>query len=1035
MATSKETAKAGLEKLVARFTEQYDDYKQAKYSEALVRKDFIDPFFKLLGWDMDNSQGFAEAYREVIHEDKVKVGGALKAPDYSFRLPGGKRLFFVEAKKPAVKVKSEVEPAYQVRRYAWSAKLPVSILTDFEEFSVYDCSQRPEVKDSAAKARIKYLTFRDYLREFDFLWDTFSKEQVLKGSFDRFLKSDTHKRGTSTVDAAFLQSLDNWRTYLATSISIRNKHLDQDGINFAVQHLIDRLIFLRIAEDRGVEPYGQLKAVLKETGDHYPKLFALFQQADRRYNSGLFDFRKDQVSEGITVDNKVMKTIIGELYYPESPYEFSVISVEILGSAYEQFLGKQIRIGTGHRAHIEEKPEVRHAGGVYYTPQYIVRYIVERTVGELLKGKKPAQVEQLRILDPACGSGSFLLGAYEYLLDWHKEQYGALKKMRTGRKSDKLRPDGELTTAEKKRILVNNIFGVDLDANAVEVTKLSLLLKCMEGETEASINQQLGLFHDRVLPTLDQNIKCGNSLIGTDWYDLYPDGDPKAVKPFNWRHAFPEVFKVGKGKSSTGQDALKAYLAKAERVLHELNEEGAWILERFGKDNEVSEPVMPFGTSSMGFDVVIGNPPYVRQELFSAHKPYLQQRYKTYHGVADLYTYFMEKGAELLKPGGLYGIIVANKWMRANYGEALRRWLKQQDIRELIDFGDLPVFAGATTYPCIVLYAKDKPGRNINVCEVKHLDFEDLGTYVKQHRRSLPQSGLEDSGWSLASAEEQKLFKKLMGMGVPLGEYVGKQIYYGIKTGYNEAFVIDAATRKALITADRKSAEVIKPFLAGRDIKRYQQPMSEKYLIVLPKGYTNENGQNPKDGWRWLKQTLPAIAEHLAPFKEKAEKRTDKGDYWWELRACDYYADFGDPKIMWAEIALRGQFQLDRSGLFLDTTAFFTPVEDLHLLGMLNSKLFSFLFSKLSSSIRGGYFRWKRIYMEQMPIIVDKKQSAAIAAQVRTLLDLKAQEGTVTGLQASLLADRIAHVDARIDELVYGLYGLTEEEVLIVEKA
>jgi len=975
MPTPKELAKAELEKLVVRFTEQYASYKQASYSEALVRKDFIDPFFRLLGWDMDNNQGYAEAYREVIHEDKVKVGGALKAPDYSFRLPGGKRLFFVEAKKPFVRVKTDVEPAYQVRRYAWSAKLPVSILTDFEEFSVYDCTKRPEVKDSASKARVKYLTYDQYLPEFDFLWDTFSKEQVLKGSFDRYLKSDAHKRGTSTVDKAFLESLDTWRTYLATSISLRNKDLDEEGINFVVQHIIDRLIFLRIAEDRGVEPYGQLKAILKEKGDHYPKLFDIFQHADRRYNSGLFDFKKDKLSEGLTVDNKVVKAIIEELYYPESPYEFSVISVEILGSAYEQFLGKQIRIDSGHRARIEEKPEVRHAGGVYYTPQYIVEYIVERTVGELVKGKKPAEVEQLRIVDPACGSGSFLLGAYQYLLNWHKVEYGALRKMRTGKKSDKLRPDGELTTAEKKRILVNNIYGVDLDANAVEVTKLSLLLKCMEGETEASINQQLGLFHDRVLPTLDKNVQCGNSLIDTDWYDMHPDGDAKAVRPFNWERSFPEVFKKG------------------------------------------------------GFDAVIGNPPYVRQELFSEHKPYFQQRYNVYHGVADLYTYFMERAAGLLKPGGLYGIIVANKWMRANYGEGLRTWLKQQDVRELIDFGDLPVFDGATTYPCIVLYATGKPSRDLTVCEVKTLDFEDLGAYVQQHQRSLPQSGLDASGWSLAGAEEQKLFKKLMGMGVPLGEYVDKQIYYGIKTGLNEAFVIDAATRKALIKADARSAELIKPFLAGRDIKRYKQPKSEKFLIVVPKGFTNIHAPSSKEAWRWFGKTYPAIAAHLTPHRVKAEQRTDKGDYWWELRACEYYDAFDEPKIMFPDIAPRMQAMWDHEAYYCVNTAYIIPVNDLFLMGVLNSRLMQFIYSKISPTIRGGYYRFIRQYLETLPILYHKKQSAAIAVEVKTLLAMHTELATATGLRATQLTDRIAHVDAKVDGLVYAMYGLGKGEV------
>ncbi len=1028
---TKEEAKAELQILTERFREQYASYKRSEYSEALTRRDFIDPFFRLLGWDMDNSQGYAEAYREVIHEDKVKVGGGLKAPDYSFRLPGGKRLFFVEAKKPSVKVKTDVEPAYQVRRYAWSAKLPISILTDFEELSVYDCTQKPELKDSASKARLKYLTFDQYVAEFDFLWDTFSKEQVLKGSFDRFLKSDKHKRGTGTVDNAFLESLDNWRTYLATSISIRNKHLDEEAINFAVQHLIDRLIFLRIAEDRGVEPYGQMKAILKEKGDHYPKLFDLFQHADRRYNSGLFDFRKDVISETITVDNKVMKTIIEELYYPLSPYEFSVISVEILGSAYEQFLGKQICIDAGHRARIEEKPEVRHAGGVYYTPQYIVDYIVERTVGELVKGKKPAEVAQLRIVDPACGSGSFLLGAYQYLLNWHKEQYGGLMKLRTGKKNEKLRPDGELTTSEKKRILVNNIFGVDLDANAVEVTKLSLLLKCMEGETEASINQQLGLFHERVLPTLDKNIQCGNSLIGPDWHDMYPNGDARSVKPFNWRHAFPEVFKVGKGRPSEGKDALKAYLDKAGRVLRELNEEGAWILERYGKDSEANEPAATYAIGSGGFDAVIGNPPYVRQELFRAHKPYLQQHYKVYHGVADLYTYFMEKGAELLKPGGLYGIIVANKWMRANYGEALRRWLAQYDMRELIDFGDLPVFQGATTYPCIVLYAKEKPARNITVCEVKTLEFENLATYVKAHARKLPQSSLEPSGWSLANADEQKLFKKLMGMGVPLGEYVEGKVYRGVLTGLNEAFVIDAATRKALIKADRKSAEVIKPFLAGRDIKRYQQPQSGKYLIFTRRGIDIDK--------------YPAIKEHLAQYKKQLMPKPKghtgtragrkPGSYkWHEIQdSVDYYGQFDQPKIMLPDIAARMQALWDESGAYCVNTAYIIPVDDHFLLGLLNSRLIHFLYTQISPTIRGGYYRFIRQYLETLPILFEKKQAAAIAAQVRTLLELKAEEGSATGLQAQQLAGRIAHVEEKIDGLVFGLYDLTDVEIGLVE--
>lgn len=474
--------------------------------------------------------GNAEAYREVIHEDKLKIGGATKAPDYSFRLPGGKRLFFVEAKKPSVLVKEDVAPAYQVRRYGWNAKLPISLITDFEEFAVYDCTKKPGPADKASKARIKYLTYKQYLDEFDFIWDTFSKASVLKGSFDKFVVSDTNKKGTASVDKEFLASLDEWRIMLAQNIALRNQQLNEDELNFVVQQTLDRIIFLRIAEDRSVEPYGELKKITttgKDEGTYFQSLFLLFKEADSKYNSGLFDFKKDTLSKNITIDNKVIKTVITQLYYPDCPYEFSVLGVEILGSAYEQFLGKQIKLSPGHKAVIEEKPEVRKAGGVYYTPQYIVDYIVENTVGKKIQELKPGAgmveaVAKLKIVDPACGSGSFLIGAYSYLLNWHLEYYkpqfielsekvadnNLPRKAREDaikqRNKLPLTPGGNLTTHLKKQILLNNIYGVDIDTQAVEVTKLSLLLKCMEGETGSSINAVMR-FGERVLPTLDDN--------------------------------------------------------------------------------------------------------------------------------------------------------------------------------------------------------------------------------------------------------------------------------------------------------------------------------------------------------------------------------------------------------------------------------------------------------------------------------------------------------------------------------------------------
>ncbi|CCY78057.1 restriction enzyme methylase subunit [Brachyspira sp. CAG:700] len=270
-------------------------------------------------------------------------------------------------------------------------------------------------------SRIEYINYEDYLNRFDFLYDTFAKENVLRGSLEKYNADTKSKKGTESVDIDFLNSLDDLRIKLASSISKLNS-LSLRDLNFAVQHIIDRIIFLRVAEDRGVENYGDLREACSGN-NYYKNIVEIFNKADGKYNSGIFDFSKDKITQNIEVDNKVIKEIINDLYYPKSPYEFSVISVEIIGNAYEQFLGKTITIGKNNKAKIELKPEVRKAGGVYYTPEYIVDYIVENTVGDKIKGKTPKEIANIKIVDPACGSGSFLIGAYKYLLNYHREYY------------------------------------------------------------------------------------------------------------------------------------------------------------------------------------------------------------------------------------------------------------------------------------------------------------------------------------------------------------------------------------------------------------------------------------------------------------------------------------------------------------------------------------------------------------------------------------------------------------------------------------
>ena len=390
-----------IETLVDRFHRHRDEYARVAYKEAQVCAEFIMPMFEALGWDVYNRQGYAEAYKDVVHQHALRTASGVEAPDYCFRV-GGTPKFFLEAKKPSVNVATDVSPAYQLRRYAWTARLPLSVLTDFEEFAIYDTRLKPGMTDKASVSRIGYIPFDQYPDRWEEIASVFSREAILKGSFDRYAEASTGKRGTASVDSEFLAEIEGWRDELARNLALRNRDLSVRELNFAVQRTIDRILFLRICEDRGIEDYGRLQA-LTNGQNTYARLFELFEQADDRYNSGLFHFRKererdipDELSPNLSLDDKVLKGILGRLYYPECPYEFSILPADVLGQVYEQFLGKVIRLTAGHQAKVEDKPEVKKAGGVYYTPTYIVDYIVKNTVGKLLEGcRSPKDASKL----------------------------------------------------------------------------------------------------------------------------------------------------------------------------------------------------------------------------------------------------------------------------------------------------------------------------------------------------------------------------------------------------------------------------------------------------------------------------------------------------------------------------------------------------------------------------------------------------------------------------------------------------------------
>ena len=1015
MKTNKEQAYKKIARLVERFNEHVEEYKRDGYNEHQTRVDYINPFFKALGWDMDNEQGYAEAYREVIHENKIKVGSSTKAPDYGFTL-FGQRKFFVDAKKPAIDIKSDLAPAYQVRRYGWSAKVPISIVTDFEEFSIYDCTKKPKTTDKPSVARIKYITYDKYLDEFDFLWDVFAKENLPKGRFDKYVQSDTRRKGTATVDDEFLKSIEQWRTYLATTIALRNKSLNEDEINYAVQKIIDRILFLRMCEDRGVEQYGELKKAAVK-GDIYQNLFALYRMADDRYNSGLFDFKEDKITPALIVDNKVMKNIIKELYYPNCEYEFSVMPADILGSVYEQFLGKTIRLTKAHYAKVEEKPEVRKAGGVYYTPKYIVDYIVENTVGKLIEGKTPKQVDQIKICDPACGSGSFLIGAYQYLLDWHMKYYTDNPPKK--KKESPLTPDGNLTTAEKKRILLNNIFGVDIDAQAVEVTKLNLLLKALEGETQASISQQLALFQERVLPNLGSNIKCGNSLIGPDFYDdqldLFPE-QMKKINAFDWEMGFPEIFQQG------------------------------------------------------GFDAVIGNPPYIRSKLLEKNqREYFEESYTSPIGTYDIYILFIEKGMDLLKAKGLLAFINPNKYFYADYGSNIREILSNHyQINSVLDFNEYQIFKGITTYTTVNIFKKSKPKKSF--CYAKVKDKKIQQAEIKQHlsnvlphvliqHKKVAQKFLGAKSWSFVDEHEAKFKEKIYSKSTALIDYCYK-IYQGFVLTPTEVFPVSIEKELKNIAQIKpiKKDETIYPFerellvqiIKSSSIHKYS--FSQKnYFSVFPYKYLLDNSVELIEPWE-LKRKYPKALAYLET-KSRYLKTREKGKWknsphWYEYSRKQNFECQKMEKILVPGLATHARYTLASADVFIDQGSYGIILkpkfkkDELFFLGLLNSKLLDYFLKSSSGTLSGGYYSYQTKYLSNLPIInydlnnsSQKPSYLELTTLVKKIIQLtQLLQTTTLETQQQQIQRTIDHTEKKIDELVYGLYGLSEEEIKTVEE-
>ena len=942
-------APESIKQLVDKFKENREAYRSGKYNEAQLRQQFLDPFFEALGWDIYNRAGVSPEYQDVKIEDSLRIDGASKAPDYTFRI-GKERKFYVEAKKPAVDIQYDIHPAYQLKRYAWNAHLPLSILTDFEEFAVYNCKNKPNPSDSAATGRDLFYKYTDYVEKWDEIAAIFSREAVWKGSFDRYAETSKGKKGTTEVDDAILESIESWRKLLALNIALRNEQVREEGqLNFAVQMTIDRILFLRICEDRGIEPEEQFKSMLEKPGI-YAQMVELFKRADMKYNSGLFHFTEekgtsaaDTFTPGLTVDDKVLKEIVKDIYYP-CPYIFKEIPVEILGQVYEQFLGRVIHLTAGHQARIEEKPEVRKAGGVYYTPKYIVDYIVANTVGKLLEGKTPNDAAELKIVDPACGSGSFLLGAYQYLLDWHLKWYLAdgAEKWSKGKAPALIASEKgsfKLTTARKKEILVNSIHGVDIDAQAVEVTKLSLLLKVLEEETG-----QLSLGLERALPDLGRNIQCGNSLIGQDYFAgqlIVDENERRRVNPFDWESAFPAVFASG---------------AKG------------------------------------GFDAVIGNPPW-GYEFCRKDENYLRNHYIVAKTPSlDSYAIFIEIAYKILGINCILGFITPDTFLRKNELLPIRSFLlNETSISELIETG--PVFSQVRDTWCLVFFVR-KP-----YSEDNKIIHRQLSRYITSSEDRLNLFG--QGNWSKVSTVAQKVWINNPDMIIG---YLPDEIAQGIVKKMEGWPSLGTLTNIYKISR-------------GEEGSKFALKIDEtgESLMVIPKDVER---YHVDDGLRVCTKSLTSTKNISFYTHPKI----------WIIRI---------QKMRWKQ-RIVCSYDERRNSAGMKTLQVIVSVNDnpiylKFLLSIIASKLINFwCVNYLADDMNQSYLSRIPIRTIDFSKPAEVKQHDRMVALVERMLDLHKRTPT-TPQEQERLTREIDSTDREIDRLVYELYGLTDDEIKIVE--
>ena len=1009
--TTKAEARAEVARLVAAFKRNEADYLFPTYNETQTRTDFISPLLNAFGWDVHNVKGHQLALREVIEEATVEVGEEklYKRPDYELRLARQRKLF-VEAKKPSIAIDADPFPAFQIRRYGFSASLPISVLTNFRHLVIYDCQTAPNETDNANVSRRLIVACEDFEARFDDLWPLLSRESVYSGDFDRQFAVNATRRGAEQFDDFFLGQVQRWRERLAIDIHENTPSLTSAELTYVVQVFISRLIFLRICEDRDIERYETLRNLAAH--DTFDAFMNELRRADAFYNSGLFRLI-DDAELGARISDPTLTTFIGELYYPASPYTFAVVEPEVLGEIYELFLGDTIEIENGF-VEIVKKPEVRESGGVIPTPRYIADTIAERTLRPLLLGKSPTDLEHFTVADICCGSGTFLLAAFEILLDHYLNWY--LDHDRATHDGHQIYDSGSnqwrLTLDERRRILVEHIRAVDIDPNAVEITQFSLLLKLIEGETAEALQDYVRRNRKPALPALETNLRCGNSLVSfAEWRSAMgvdtPDGP---LNPFSWEDEFPDDLSRG------------------------------------------------------GFDAVIGNPPYIRIQSMAKYSPNEVEFFRRFdspfstaeHDNFDKYLLFVERAIGLTKPFGRVGMIVPHKFMTIQSGRALRRLISSRHyLNEIVHFGAKQVFGeNADNYTCILILDQTATDeiRLERPLQLESWRYGEKGSIVH-----ITKERFGEDPWQLADTETAALFSRIRAT-FPEQLHAVADIFVGVQTSADDIYIFEAVTEDAATCTLhwnnrdwRIEREILRPSLLDVQLEPFRRPQPNTWTIFpyslpnLATGKVKASLIQPSE----MIDRFPGCWAYLNARRTELEGRSISGGraserQWYQYGRSQSLTKFVGDKIVLPILSLEPRYAFDDRSIlvtgggngpyYLIRTRSDVPISNHFLLAVLNHPLSEAFVRTKTSVFQGGYYSHGKQFIQTLPIpIPDDATLSIIEALVATLI---ARFDALAVVRIRHEQDRLRRetddLKQQIQRHVDLVFGLTRDELAMV---